>query len=352
MTLIDEKYALLGGAQSFLGQPTTVELPTPNGLGSYRHYQGGSIYWNHVYGAAFEVHGLIRDKWAALGWENSGLGFPTSDERPVGGGRGRANEFERGAISWSPTTNAHYVHGDIYARWVSAGINREDGFGFPLSDPLTTSDGRAQYIHFENGTIYRTSMGTYEISGTIKNAWAGAGWEQGPLGYPVSSPNQMRPSMVPSLFQDFEHGTMYSWLDSTRTVLRQTSTTFVSGIMIDWNNLGSLLPDNDRISASFSGHDPNGPILLTLNAGAGITWWKAVTLWSASQGDIPPEAWIQDRVTSNMIAIAPSAVEPGDRYLLLKKAKAFNIHTGMYWLGPAHRMLGNDVTLTWLQDWG
>ena len=44
MSLIDDKYNLLGGASGFLGQPQDVERPTPNGLGKYRHYRGGSIY--------------------------------------------------------------------------------------------------------------------------------------------------------------------------------------------------------------------------------------------------------------------------------------------------------------------
>ena len=48
MTAIDDKYMKVGGAQSFLGQPTTPEFITPNGLGSYRHYKGGSIYWNQT----------------------------------------------------------------------------------------------------------------------------------------------------------------------------------------------------------------------------------------------------------------------------------------------------------------
>src|SRR3954466_9812696 len=94
MSAIDDKYAALGGAGGFLGAAQTPELTTPNGLGSYRHFAGGSIYWKHVFPLAFEVHGLIRDKWASLNWENSVLGFPMSDETAVAGGRGRASVFE------------------------------------------------------------------------------------------------------------------------------------------------------------------------------------------------------------------------------------------------------------------
>ncbi|HSL44507.1 MAG TPA: hypothetical protein VK897_13810 [Anaerolineales bacterium] len=296
MTPIDDKYAQLGGAQGFLGQPTLNETPTANGQGSYRHYDGGSIYWKYALAEAFEVHGPVRLKWGSLGGENSTIGFPTSDQ-------------------------------------------------------LTTPDTRAQYNHFENGTIYIVDQRPpVAINGPIRTAWAAADWERGPLGYPVSDADQMRPSVSPCLFQDFEKGTMYEWLGTTRTVLRAPASVFLSSIMIDWINLGGVLPDGDRISASFSGHNPNGVILLTLNAGPGITWWKAITLWSASLGDLPPEVWIQDQVTSNTIAIDPSAVAPGNCFLLFKKAKGLGIHTGMYWLRRPDRLLGNNVTFTWLTD--
>ena len=62
-----------------LGYPTTDETVTPVGIGRYNHFQHGSIYWTPLTGS-YEVHGLIRDRWAALGWERSALGYPISDE--------------------------------------------------------------------------------------------------------------------------------------------------------------------------------------------------------------------------------------------------------------------------------
>ncbi len=352
MSAIDDKYLLLGGAQGFLGQPTSPELLTPNGLGSYRHYQGGSIYWNHSLAFAYEVHGLIRAKWASLGWENSFLGFPMTDELPVpvSSGRGRANTFEgnRGAIAWTPNTGAHEVHGEIFRCWLRLG--REDGLGFPLTDELTTPDGRGRYNHFENGSIYWTPQtGAHEVTGYIKDAWAQAGWELGSLGYPVIGPLQMRPTYSPTDFQDFEHGSLYDWLGNSRIVIRNPAVTALSGIIIEWGNFENLLPDRDRISVEFSGHNPDGNIQLTLKAGPGIVWWKAVSLWSPTQGDIL-EAWTQDNHTTTTISIPPSAVEPSNLFLQFKKAKFLGIHTGMYWLARADRLIGNNVTFTWLKD--
>src|SRR6202012_2078020 len=73
------KWAQLGGTRGFLGYPITDETGTPDGRGRYNHFQGGSIYSTPFTGA-HEVHGAIRQKWAALGWEHSTLGYPISDE--------------------------------------------------------------------------------------------------------------------------------------------------------------------------------------------------------------------------------------------------------------------------------
>jgi uncharacterized protein with LGFP repeats len=337
MSAIDDKYLQLGGAQGFLGTSISPELLTPNGLGSYRHYQNGSIYWNHSLPFANEVHGLIRAKWASLGWENSFLGFPITDELSVASGRGRANTFEgnRGAIAWTPNTGAHEVHGAIFQCWLRLG--REDGLGFPLTDELTCPDGVGRYNHFENGSIYWTPQtGAHEVTGYIKDAWAQVGWELGPLGYPVTGPSQMRPTDSPTDFQDFENGSLYDWLGNNRTI-------------IGWGNFDNLLPDRDLISVKFSGHNPNGNIQLTLKAGPGITWWKAVSIWSPTQGDIL-EAWTQDNHTTTTISIPPSVVEPSNIFLQFKKAKFLGIHTGMYWLTRVDRLIGNNVTFTWLKD--
>jgi uncharacterized protein with LGFP repeats len=41
---IRDKWLALGGPSSFLGQPLTDELGTPDGVGRFNHFQGGSIY--------------------------------------------------------------------------------------------------------------------------------------------------------------------------------------------------------------------------------------------------------------------------------------------------------------------
>lgn len=104
-TPISDKYAALGGSGSFLGSPTIAETTTPDGVGKFRHYEHGSIYW-HPDTGAHEVHGLIRQKWASIGWEKSYLGYPMTDEIDTFDGAGRVTKFQGGELIWRKATNA------------------------------------------------------------------------------------------------------------------------------------------------------------------------------------------------------------------------------------------------------
>ena len=95
------KWITLHGGKGFLGYPTTDELITPDNVGHFAHFEGGSIYWTPQT-RAHEVHGLIRDKWASLHWERGFLGYPTSDE--IQDGQYRRSNFQHGYIRWSEAT--------------------------------------------------------------------------------------------------------------------------------------------------------------------------------------------------------------------------------------------------------
>jgi len=146
---IDVKYRALGGCGSFLGRPTTDELAAPDGVGRYSVFEHGSIYWSPSSGA-FEVHGAIRDAWAALGWEAGLLGYPLSDELATPDGFGRYNVFQGGSVYWSPRTGAHEVHGAIRDKWAELGWEA-GALGYPTSNEIAVSGGRRS--DFEHGAI-------------------------------------------------------------------------------------------------------------------------------------------------------------------------------------------------------
>src|SRR6266571_3716939 len=152
MSDIDVKYSQLGGTGGFLGAPVTSENIAPGGIGRYRHYQNGSIYWTPGTGA-HEVHGAIRGKWSSLGWERSFLGYPLTDETTTPDGVGRYNHFQGGSVYWTPGTGAHEVHGAIRGKWSSLGWERSF-LGYPTSDELITEDGTGRYSEFQHGSIY------------------------------------------------------------------------------------------------------------------------------------------------------------------------------------------------------
>jgi L,D-peptidoglycan transpeptidase YkuD (ErfK/YbiS/YcfS/YnhG family) len=146
---IRDRWGQLGWENSVLGFPRADELSTPNNQGRYSLFEGGSIYWSPAT-AAHAIYGSIRDRWSQLGWEASVLRFPTTDELPTPNGRGRFNHFQNGSIYWSATTGAHAIYGAIRDRWAQLGWETS-ALGFPTSDEYEIPGGRAQ--DFQYGSI-------------------------------------------------------------------------------------------------------------------------------------------------------------------------------------------------------
>ncbi len=179
------KYWALGGASGWLGTHTTSIRKCPDGVGEFQHYVNGSIYY-HPSTGAYEVHGLIRSRWASLGWERSFLGYPKTDETATPDGIGRFNHFQGGSIYWSPSTGAWEVHGAIRNKYASLGWERSF-LRYPLTNETTCPDGVGRFNHFQGGSIYWSpSTGAHEVHGAIRAHWASMGWEKSVLGYPIS----------------------------------------------------------------------------------------------------------------------------------------------------------------------
>ncbi|GAA1030963.1 hypothetical protein GCM10009565_69010 [Amycolatopsis albidoflavus] len=213
---IAQHYQELGGPNGFLGLPTTDETLTPDASGSYNHFtNSGSIYWTSTTGAR-SLHGAIRDKWAALGWER-GLGYPTTDETGTPDGAGRYNHFngaQGSSIYWTPATGAQSIQGAIRQKWADLGWER--GLGYPTTDETGTPDGAGRYNHFngaQGSSIYWTpATGAQSIHGAIRQKWADLGWEKGGLGYPTSDEY----GVTGGRRNNFQHGTI-TWYSANGT---------------------------------------------------------------------------------------------------------------------------------------
>ena len=158
---IRAKWAALGW-ESGLGYPTTDESTAPDGVGRYNHFSSDtSIYWTPNTGA-WSIGGAIRAKWAAYGWE-TGLGYPTTDENTTPDGIGRYNHFTKGAsIYWTPSTGPAAIFGAIRDRWASLGWERS-ALGYPTTDEYSVTGGRRN--DFQHGAItWYSSNGTTQVA--------------------------------------------------------------------------------------------------------------------------------------------------------------------------------------------
>jgi hypothetical protein len=145
------KWAQLGFGKGVLGYPTTDEQVTPDGTGRFNHFsKDASIYWT-VGTDAHSVQGRIRARWAAQGWELGQAGYPTTDELSTPDGFGRYNHFTKGAsIYWAPPTDAHVVVGVIRDRWAALGWEGSY-LGYLTSDEFGIPGGRRS--NFQSGFI-------------------------------------------------------------------------------------------------------------------------------------------------------------------------------------------------------
>lgn len=193
---------------AILGEPTSNYVWLSETDGCLQHFANGDVY--HINGKAFEVHGEIRGRFNLLGAQKGVLGYPQTDETSTADTWGRFNHFQNGSIFWRPCIGAYEVHGLIRNRW--AELQWERGpMGYPMSDELTTSDGIGRYSLFQGGAIYyNPNIGTAEIRGEIYRVWKDKGGisGRGSLGYPKGSPTCT--TIGGNCSQVFERGTLSS----------------------------------------------------------------------------------------------------------------------------------------------
>ena len=155
MSAIDQKATSVG----FLGNPINSEFVLTDG-GHERDFQYGRVYWSFDTGA-HEVHGGILGKFLAKGGPLI-YGYPTTDEQGSIDGIGRYNNFTGGVIYWTPTTNSHEVHGGILDKWTQLGRERGN-LGYPTTDEKAITGGRISY--FQHGSIrWNRLADTYTVA--------------------------------------------------------------------------------------------------------------------------------------------------------------------------------------------
>jgi hypothetical protein len=144
---------LAAGAPAALGFPTADSVAVTGGRGAY--FTGGRIYWSSASGA-HALTGAILTKYLAVGGPSK-YGLPTTDVVNVTGGS-YAHFSGNRSIFWSTATLAHLVSGTIRTKYAALGY-QNSCLRFPTTDRVTTSTGYRN--SFTGGTItYRTSTNT------------------------------------------------------------------------------------------------------------------------------------------------------------------------------------------------
>ena len=166
-----KKAASLNGA---LGAATTAEVYGLKDNGGFQCFQRGCILYSPATGAHVSL-GAIRGKWAETGFENGRLGYPVTDE--VGGLRdgGVFQNYQGGTIMYSPATGAHISVGAIRSRWAESGY--ENGrLGYPVSDEVGGLRDGGVFQNYQGGAImYSPASGAHLSVGGIRTIWASTG---------------------------------------------------------------------------------------------------------------------------------------------------------------------------------
>jgi uncharacterized protein with LGFP repeats len=188
---------------------------------SFTVFSSVALFANVAY--ACSPYGLIGEKWRKLGGVGSALGNCLEDEKDDGEG-GRIQNFKSGFIDWDGHANeAFEVRGLIGEKWRQVGLAK---FGHPTTDERGAPDGFGRYNYFvKNGapsTIYFTPHSVFcprvtpcvpqLVYGAILIEWGKQSYERGRLGYPTSDEEDKSGSGTVSgeRISHFEHGTI-SW---------------------------------------------------------------------------------------------------------------------------------------------
>jgi uncharacterized protein with LGFP repeats len=275
---IRDKWGSLGWERGPLGYPITDTAATPDGRGLFQHFQRGSIYWSPATGA-HTVGGAVRDRWAALGWENGSLGYPASDWTTTPNGAAQYVHFQNASVYWSPATGARVLSGPVLEAWARTGF--ENGrLGLPTTDVATVPNGTGRFAHFQGGLVYWSqATGAHTVGGAIRDRWAGAGWEAGAMGYPVSDWTTTPGGAAQ--YVHFQHGSVY-W--SAATGARWlTGGVYVAWAASGWETSPIGLPTTDTAAtpdgrATFA-HFQRGSVYATAGLGTSVLTSDVAAAW-------------------------------------------------------------------------
>jgi uncharacterized protein with LGFP repeats len=267
-----------GSAITWIGAPTEgVRCGLPGG-GCHQFFAKGAIYWSPATGA-HALGGAIKDAWTSRGYENGVLGYPVGKEVATADGAGRMQNFQGGAVFWSAGTGAWPVRGGIRAAWAAAGADTGP-LGYPTGDEGPTADGIGALQSFQGGAVfYSPSTGAHPVRGAIRAAWGAQGADTGVLGYPTSA--EVPTGDRSGAFQLFQGGAVFYSPSTGAQPVR-------GAVRTAWARVGAESGDLGYPTAA-EGPGPGG-VGTTQTFQRGTVWFTAQTGAHAVSGTLA-DAW-------------------------------------------------------------
>ncbi len=252
---IASRYGDIPDAGRVLGKPTPGPVEVEGGTvegsageeevlvlgkttGRIRTYEEGCIVWSPNTGARLITYQRDPRNPRRSAFEKSvhsyKLGFARSEvcntrEQNVRG-PSKVVRFENGAAFWNPNLveGDVPVYGDIFVHYLK--LRAEKGIlGMPLRGQVSTRGCDSQ--EFQNGRIYRTPSGTFDLLGEILDCYLRNGEAAGSLGAPTSGSSRVcdDDGKYIGYLATFEQGVIYAgksggayaltdaWLEAYRT---------------------------------------------------------------------------------------------------------------------------------------
>ncbi|WP_280186040.1 MULTISPECIES: glycoside hydrolase domain-containing protein [Nocardia] len=108
----------------------------------------------------------------------------TVGENATPDGIGRYAEFENGHIYWHPSTGAHAIPASLFGKFSELGWE-QGPLGYPVTDLAELNGGEVQ--GFQGGALYRHgNCAPVWVHGAIRARWHRTGSETGPFGWPIA----------------------------------------------------------------------------------------------------------------------------------------------------------------------
>lgn len=197
-----------GGSLGVLGWPSSGRIAgSENGYG--QAFTTGAIYSSA--GVIHAVHGPMLQPYFARGGASGWLGYPAGEPTSLTGGS--AQDYARGSLFVQTNGWGGAVGLSLLGAYRDLGGPLGE-LGWPRSDTVALAgNGGGSAQAFERSSLYGSSVGTFAVSGAIRDYYFTRGGAAGTLGWPISSEICVSPTQCQ---QDFQTGTIF-WVSGQGT---------------------------------------------------------------------------------------------------------------------------------------